>query len=148
DHVLDVEDATVVEHGQTVLDSDHPRMDALDPGADQILLSVAQERSAAVPDVRPHLAAERRVHCEDVRAEEEEDAKADAPSPRLDRCRDLTRVRSRQDGAVIDSCLVGDIGSRVARADHENAALLKLRKVAIVVRMQLPDLRVELWREA
>ena len=49
---------------------------------------------------------------------------------------------------VIDSCLVGDIGSRVARADHENAALLKLRKVAIVVRMQLPDLRVEPWREA
>ena len=132
------EDATVVEHGQTVLDADHPRVNALDPGGEQILLSVAQERSAAVPDVRSHLAAEWRVHREDVRAEEEQHAKAGAASPRLDRRRDLTRVRSRQDGLMLDSRLVGDIRSRVARADHENAALLQLREVAVVVRVELP----------
>ena len=91
-----------------------------------------------MPDVRAHLAAERRVHREDVRADEEQDAEAGAPSPRLDRCRDLTRVRSRQDGLVLGRRLVGDVGSGVARADNENAALLELREVAVVARMELP----------
>ena len=40
--------------------------------------------------------------------------------------------------------LVRDVRSRVARADHEHGAVLQLREVAVVARVELRDPRVEL----
>ena len=97
----DVEDASVVEHGQPVLDADRSCEHALDAGRAQVLPPVAEQRRAAVPDVRAHLAAERRVDGQDVRADEEEPAEEEPPAAALDRRRHLPGVPPREDDLVL-----------------------------------------------
>ena len=38
---------------------------------------------------------------------------------------------------MLGSCLVGDVGTRVTRADHQDTPSLKLREVAVVARVEL-----------
>ena len=45
---------------------------------------------------------------------------------------------------MLGSRLMGNVGTRRARAYHQDTPLLKLREVAIVVRVELRDARVEL----
>src|SRR5262249_33510177 len=119
DDVPDIEDTPVLEHRTTVLDAGRPRGDAFDAGGRQLALPVAQERSAASPHMRTHVAAERRVDRQEVCPDEDEPAEDDSPAATLDRRRDLAGVRPRQDRLVGGCRLEGDVGAGMACADDE-----------------------------
>ena len=74
--------------------------DALDSRGEEVLLAVAEERPAAVPDVRAHLATHRRVDVEDVGADEHEHPESDPSAPALDRHGNLPGVGAREDDVV------------------------------------------------
>ena len=100
-----------------------------------------------MPDVRAHLAAERRVGREDVRPGEEQAPEEHPSTTALDRRGKLARVRTRQDDLVPRRGLEGDVRARVARADDEDGAFLELREVAVVARVELGDVGIERARE-
>ena len=88
-------------HQTTLLTSmTRSREDALDSYREQVLLAVAEKRTAAVPDVWAHLAADRCVDSEDVRADEHEHLEADPSTSTFDRHRNLPCVGARENDLV------------------------------------------------
>lgn len=81
DHVRDVEDAPVVEHGCPVPDADRPRH-AFDPGRDHVLRLHADERAALRRGLRADLPADRRPQGQHMVADESHDADEDEPGHR------------------------------------------------------------------
>src|SRR5918911_3356956 len=61
--------------------------------------------------------------------------------------RDLSRGFAREICGMRSGYLESDLRSRVARANHQNGAFLKLRWVAVLARMELHDARMELVGE-
>ena len=147
DDVGDIEDATVVEHRPAVLHAHDPRVGAVDACRLQVLALDPQQRPAAGADLRPDLAAERRLDREHAIGQEPRDGQNEPRDAALDVERHLAMHATRQHGRMRRGDLEGDVGARVAAAHDERRPRLKLRRVAVLVRVQLDDRRVEVARE-
>ena len=97
--------------------------------------------------LRPELPSEARVDSQHVVADEAERAEAQACRQRAVPHGNLTGLRSRDRTRVAVRQLERDLGARVAGTDDENVAVLELRGIAVLARMQLHDPRIEVGRK-
>ena len=146
DHVRDVENAAVLEHGEPVLHCDGPRS-LLDTCRLEVVRLDADPRRAAREDVRSHLTAERRLDREHVRGDEPEHGHDDAAQRVLDAKRDLPLVGTGEPRPVRLRNLHRDVRPRVAGADQQHLAGLQLRRTPVLARVHLHDARLELGSE-
>jgi hypothetical protein len=121
----------------------------LDAGGGEVAGPDPDQRHASAGELGPQLAAQRRAggqhpveHHPEHQADEEEPGRG-----AVDAEGDLADVPSRQPGPVPGGELEGDLRPRVARADHQDGAVLELGGVAVVGRVQLDDAGVELAGE-
>jgi hypothetical protein len=98
-------------------------------------------------DLRARLAADRRVHVEDVGPDPPQDREHDPAAPGLDPDRDVPGVVARQVGRACGCEVHRDVGAGVAWTDDQHRPVLELGGVAVLARVQLDRARVEVGRE-
>ena len=143
DDVRNVHDTPVLQSGQAVLDS-RRLCDALDTGCEEVLRLHADQRGAALEDMRSHLAADRRLHRQNVRGDEPEDRQDKAPERMLDSEWDLALVSPREPGSVGLRHFHTDVRAGIPCADEENAAWTQLGRIPVFAGVHLDDAGVEL----
>ena len=99
------------------------------------------------PVPRTRLAPDWRVHRHHATAEERQQAREHPVGTALGIDRDVARVSTRQPRAVLAGDVEGDLGARVAGTDDQHATGSQLGGVAVLARVKLHDLGVELARE-
>src|SRR6266545_4881551 len=146
DDVCHVEDATVLQQGQSVANAGDPR-DALDSDGCEVLRLHPDQRRRARGELRTDLAPDRRPPRQYAVAEKPEHRQCEPGREASMANGDLTRGPSRERDRVRPRELEGNLGARVAQPDDEHAAFLQLRRVPVLARMHLHDARIELPRE-
>src|SRR5215210_227596 len=148
DYVRYIEDPLVLQHGEPVSYACDPG-DSFDPLGNEVLWLDADEGPAGGEDLRTHLPADRRAHGQHAVEDEPEHQGCQEKPCRgaLDTERDVTGIPPRQPRRVSTRHFEGDLGTRVARSDNEDAPILQLGGVAELAGMQLDDAGIELSGE-
>jgi hypothetical protein len=147
DHVLDFQDPSILELGQTALHPDDSWY-SLDARRDEILRFDSDQRGRPQQHPGPHLSPDRRVHVKDVVAEcpdevNEKEASGESVNPE----RHDPWFFPREPGRMPLSHFHRDFRSGVAGTHDQHSAGSQLRRVPIVARVELHDPKVELGRE-
>ena len=118
----------VVGNGEPVAHVDDTT-DTRDPGGDEVLRLHADEWCRAGDEVRANLAADRRADREHVVPDEAHAPKQEiARDERLDAEGDRRRLLAGEPGRVVLHDFHGDVGARIADADHEHGTICELRR--------------------
>ena len=146
DDVGHVQHAAVRERRPPVGHRDRPRH-PLDPGRGQVGGLDPDQRAAVRQRPAAHRAAHRRAHGQHV-PEGEHHQRGEQPGrPAVDVPGELTRVPAGQQDPVRPGQVQRDVRAGVAGADDQHVAVAQLRRVAVVARSELDDLRIQVGRE-
>src|SRR5215218_2968823 len=142
DYVRHIKDASVLEHWAAVLYADGPRH-LLDSGGGEVLQLDADERRAMGDKPGLSLPPNRRFQRQHVMADEPHYGEEEPRHSGSVTDRDLSRGLAREVCGMRSGHLESDLRSRVARSNHENGAVLELRGMTVLARMQLHDARMK-----